>query len=400
MELVGGYPYWLIKNGIPYEYPKLLQNVKCEVVIIGGGISGALTAYCLTRAGIESIVVDARSIALGSTCASTSLLQYELDIPLHQLKKIVGHKNAIRSYQLCGEAVDKLIDLMTRIGFRDFEKRMSLFFSRHPRQKKFIENEWRARQGAGFDVQLLTATEMKQLYGLQAEYGILSQKGATNNAYKLTHEILQYCLTQGCKVFDRTGVKSITHQKEYINLETQEGCRITAKHAINATGYEVVHFIDKGIVDLDCTFAIISESRAEEKPQWKDSVMMWNTDDPYLYMCSAPGNRIVVGGRDTPFTNARTMHDYLHKKQSQLEKDFEKHFSGLSFKTEFAWSGVFGKTKDSLPYIGIYSKTPRTFYALGFGGNGITFSLVAAEIITDLLLGKKNIDAAIFSFSR
>ena len=102
MELVGGYPYWLIKNGIPYEYPKLLQNVKCEVVIIGGGISGALTAYCLTLAGIECIVVDARSIALGSTCASTSLLQYELDIPLHQLKKIVGHKNAIRSYQLCG----------------------------------------------------------------------------------------------------------------------------------------------------------------------------------------------------------------------------------------------------------------------------------------------------------
>src|ERR1051326_6104650 len=96
MDLVGGYPYWLIKSGIPYEYPKLLQNVRCDAVIIGGGISGALTAYSLTRAGIECIVVDARSIGLGSTCASTSLLQYELDIPLHQLKKIAGATNAIR----------------------------------------------------------------------------------------------------------------------------------------------------------------------------------------------------------------------------------------------------------------------------------------------------------------
>jgi len=61
---------------------------------------------------------------------------------------------------------------------------------------------------------------------------------------------------------------------------------------------------------------------------------------------------------------------------------------------------VFGKTNDSLPYIGEYRKTPRIFYALGFGGNGITFSLVAAEIITDLLLGKKNENADVFSFSR
>ena len=66
---------------------------------------------------------------------------------------------------------------------------------------------------------------------------------------------------------------------------------------------------------------------------------------------------------------------------------------------EFGWSGVFGKTKDSLSYIGNIRKAARIFYALGFGGNGITFSLVAAEIITDLLLGRKNDDAEIFSFT-
>ena len=96
----------------------------------------------------------------------------------------------------------------------------------------------------------------------------------------------------------------------------------------------------------------------------------------------------------------RTMHACLNKKSTLLEKNFAKLFPGGSIKKEFAWSGVFGKTKDSLPYIGSYSKTPRTLYALGFGGNGITFSLVAAEIITDLLLERKNKDADIFSFDR
>jgi glycine/D-amino acid oxidase-like deaminating enzyme len=117
---------------------------------------------------------------------------------------------------------------------------------------------------------------------------------------------------------------------------------------------------------------------------------------PYQY----PRDRIVVGGRDESFVNIKTMHTYLNKKTVLLEKDFKKCFPSFSFKTEFAWSGVFGKTTDSLPYIGNNSKTTRIFYALGFGGNGITFSLVAAEIITDLLLGKKNKNAAVFSFNR
>lgn len=132
MELVAGYPYWLIKTGLPYQYPKLLENKKCEAVIIGGGISGALTAYHCTLAGIECMVVDGRTIGLGSTCASTSLLQYELDIQLHELKKLVGEHNAVRAYQLCGDAVDKLIDLMVKLKFTEYAKKRvySFLFSR------------------------------------------------------------------------------------------------------------------------------------------------------------------------------------------------------------------------------------------------------------------------------
>ena len=79
---------------------------------MGGGISGALTAYYLTENGVDCILVDGRSIGQGSTCASTSLLQYELDTPLHLLIKQVGEINAIRSYQLCGESIDILIGIM------------------------------------------------------------------------------------------------------------------------------------------------------------------------------------------------------------------------------------------------------------------------------------------------
>jgi glycine/D-amino acid oxidase-like deaminating enzyme len=68
--------------------------------------------------------------------------------------------------------------------------------------------------------------------------------------------------------------------------------------------------------------------------------------------------------------------------------------------SEFAWAGTFANTKDGLPYIGIHKKFPRVFFALGFGGNGITFSQVAANIVRDMIMGKKNPDQHIFTFDR
>ena len=122
MELVAGYPFWLIKNGLLYSYPKLLENKKCDAIIIGGGISGALTAWHLIKTGIECTLVDGRTIGLGSTCASTSLLQYELDTPLHKLKKNIGEYKAVRAYELCSDAVDKLINIMNEMVTLSFIK--------------------------------------------------------------------------------------------------------------------------------------------------------------------------------------------------------------------------------------------------------------------------------------
>ena len=176
MELVAGYPFWLIKNGLLYSYPKLLENKKCDAIIIGGGISGALTAWHLIKAGIECTLVDGRTIGLGSTCASTSLLQYELDIPLHKLKKNIGEYKAVRAYELCSDAVDKLINIMNEIGYTEFYKRKSLFFSTHQRQKKFIHDEYLARKIAGFEVEILSGSELRRNYNLKAAHGILSEK--------------------------------------------------------------------------------------------------------------------------------------------------------------------------------------------------------------------------------
>jgi glycine/D-amino acid oxidase-like deaminating enzyme len=79
MDLRSGQPYWLIKNGPLASYPPLERRQTCEVAIIGGGITGALVAHRLVGEGVETVLVDKREVAMGSTAASTALLQYATD---------------------------------------------------------------------------------------------------------------------------------------------------------------------------------------------------------------------------------------------------------------------------------------------------------------------------------
>ena len=132
MNLVSGYPFWLIKEGLPFNYPALQKSISTDVLIIGGGISGALAGYHLVNAGVKCVIVDSRSIGLGSTCASTSLLQYEIDTPLSKLIDKVGLNTAVLSYKLCEEAISKigLIDKKIKCGEFEFKKRFLIHLVR------------------------------------------------------------------------------------------------------------------------------------------------------------------------------------------------------------------------------------------------------------------------------
>lgn len=400
MNLTTGYPYWLINSGLPAHYPKLEQSIKTDVLIIGGGISGALTAYHLINAGIQCVVVDARTIGLGSTCASTSLLQYELDKPLCELADQIGIEKASRAYTMCAEAIDSLETISQKIKFKSFEKQQSLFFAAYKKDKKLIETEFSIRKKAGFGVRLLDEKQIQQQFGFSAPAGILSSKAAATDAYLFTHALLTACIKKGLEVFDRTTISKIEYKKKGALLITDKGYSINARKIVNASGYEIKEFIEKKIVTLQSTYALASEHIQSQIPVWRNNTMLWNTADPYLYMRITKDNRIIVGGRDEEFYNPTRRDRLIKRKTALLKKDFLKLFPAIDFIPEFSWTGTFGSTQDALPYIGTYTKTPHTYYALGFGGNGITFSLIAAEIITDLICGKKNKDAVLYAFNR
>ena len=400
MKLSSGYPLSLIKNGLAFSYPKLERDIKTDVVVLGGGISGALTAHYLIKEGIDCTLIDARTIGLGSTCASTSLLQYEIDTPLHQLIKLVGEKNAVRSYKIGISAITKLAALATKIRMKDFDMKKSLYYAAYKKDITFLKNEFEERKKCGFKVKWLQEDQVFEQFGFLCPGGILSDVAAATDTYLLTHHLLQYNINKGLIVYDRTPVVSIKHNRFNVQLKTQEKFIVTAKKLVYATGYEVVNFISKPIVKLTSTYAIASEASNSPVRLGKKDALIWNTAKPYLYLRPTNDNRIIIGARDEEFFSHIKRDKLIPRKSKQLQKDFKKIFPLIPFKTEFSWAGIFGSTKDGLPYIGSYKNLPNSFFALGFGGNGITFSQVAGEIIASLIKGKRNRDAGIFSFER
>ena len=246
---------------------------------------------------------------------------------------------------------------------------------------------------------MLDGEDIKSLYGFNKEAGLLSKQGAAVNAYGLTHGILAACRKMGMEIYDHTNIETVNHQRNGVQLITTDKYRIHAGKVIIACGYESGAWLPKRVDTLYTTYAIISEP-VPEKMGWHQNSLIWETARPYLYLRSAGNHRILIGGKDDDFSSARKREDALPRKVKELEKAFSHLFPHIPFKTDFRWAGLFAGTKDGLPYIGNLPQRKHIYFALGFGGNGIVFSQIAATLLHDQLTGKKNRHADIFRFGR
>jgi len=400
MDLRSNGPFWLLKHGIIKSYPSLQKNVTTEIAVIGGGISGALTAWHLQQVGFDVLVVDRRHIGMGSTAASTALLQYEIDTPLRELVKLRGEKDAIRSYELCLQSITDIKNICVKLNAKKlFIPSPSFQFASYKKDKDPLWEEFVWREKAGIEIEWLEEKDVLDKFGFSKPAGILSATGASLDAYALTHKLLNDGQLTGMQVCDHTEIVSIRHKKREVELLTGDGKKIKARKLIIACGYESQQYIPFKIQELQSTFAIISEPVTKQELWYKDS-LIWETSTPYLYLRTTEDKRIIIGGKDIDSSDPNKRDKYINIKSKELEKSFAKLFPSIPFKTDFRWAGTFASTIDGLPYIGAIRQRPHTLFALGFGGNGITFSIIAAQIICDLLKNKNNKDARLFSFNR
>ncbi|MGH1515935.1 NAD(P)/FAD-dependent oxidoreductase [Chryseobacterium sp. JK1] len=401
MDLKSNEPFWLLKNGLMTSYPSLKSNEECDVLIVGGGITGSLIAHQMIEDGYSVILIDKRELCNGSTSATTSMLQYEIDIPLYQLTEMIGRKGAVESYKACSDAIDRIEKLSKKIRSNaGFKRKKSLYFASKKKDVKGLKEEYEARKSSGFNVKWLSETQILKDFGFENTYGgILSQQGASIDAFHFAHELCEYNVKKGLKIFDKTEMINVEYRRGFNEVFVNSGFKIRAKKIMYCVGYESKNLIKEDFVDLKSTFAIVSEI---EQETFKNiaSTLVWNTDDPYLYMRTTDDGRLLIGGGDEDFYDAKKRDALLDKKEKEIVKTLKKIKPDYHFYTDFVWAGTFGETKDGLPYIGEHKKFKNSYFVLGFGGNGITFSVTGMEMASLFMKNKKHLLSPYFKFGR
>jgi len=397
-DLRTGVPLWIRTPNISAASGALPQRSGWDVIVVGAGISGALMAQSLAEAGRKVLVVDRRDPVRGSTPASTAMIQHEIDVPLTRLAKAIGKPQAEAAWRRSVEAVDGLVALAGRLRIDcSMQRKRALFLAGDEMGSRALKREAAARSSAGIAAEYLNAPELRDRFGLDRTAAIVSEASASANPAQLAAGLLNAATMMGTAIAAPVEVTDMAELPSGVALATHDGQVLTACHVVFCTGYEFLPGMQSRSHRITSTWALASRPRVPH-PAWLDDFLVWEASDPYLYFRTTPDGRIVAGGEDEEDAGRNDDPALLRRKAATIAGKL-RDLTGIDIgRPAYVWSAPFGTTADGLPIIDRVPGHERVFAVMGFGGNGITFSAIAAGIVSAAILGKPDPDAGLFGY--
>lgn len=395
-NLRSGISVWKGRRAEKIETRPLERDLAADVIVVGAGITGAMVAQALAAEGLKVVVCDRRGPAQGSTLASTALVQYEIDTPLTLLARKIGNERAARAWRRSRLAVDALAGTLGRLGVPDIAPRDTLYLAGNLLRPRKLKREGEERRAIGLDTSYLTGGDLAKNYGLRAEGALLSHGNFTIDPRKTTLALLADAARHGARIYAPCDIVDIDARKRGLRAVTRDGHRLSARYLVLATGYEMPKYVPQKGHRIVSTWAIATPPQSEKL--WPGEAMIWEAADPYLYIRTTPEGRVICGGEDEDFSDAEERDALNERKSRTLARKLKRLMPTLDTRSEFAWSGAFGQSRTGLPTIGEIPAMPNCWAALGYGGNGTTYSRIAAEIIRSALAGRRDVDADLYDF--
>lgn len=394
-DLRTGTPVWTAYAMPPVATGLLTQSMKTDVVVIGAGITGALTAEALSALGLSVTIVDRRPPGHGSTAASTAILQFEIDTPLTKLIDAVGFERARRTWLRSYRAVADIVTLARRLAIRcDFRARRSLYLAGSKLDPAALAEEGSQRRAIGLPSIYLSEDELKTATGLDGRAALLSERAGDVNPLQLTCGLLNRAVARGVRIFCPAQIAEVVPSKRIVAMVTTDGIEIEARTAIFATGYELAKGVPAQGHGLDSTWAMATPPQSG----YRGDLVIWEASDPYLYIRGTSDGRVLVGGEDEPVADAAIRDALIPRKIQTLQMKLKALMPWLDNSVDFAWAGTFGTSQCGLPSIGAVPGMPNCHAVLGYGGNGFTFGMIASDIIAASISGQTDPDADLFGF--
>lgn len=397
-DLRTGTPFWVKTPHSTVKAEPRLTRDRFDVIVVGAGISGALVAEALTRAGKSVLILDRRPPVRGSTPASTAMIQHEIDLPLTKMRRKIGTDHADRAWLRSVRAVEDLVALAKKL---EIDCRMrakpALYLAGNEMGARALAAEARAREEIGIAAAYLKRAELIARFGMDRPGAILSQASASANPAQLTAGLLQTALARKARIVSPVEITDMAELPSGVALATRRGEALVAEHAVFCTGYEYLPQMKTKSHHVTSTWALASKPLAG-LPGWMMDTIVWEASDPYLYFRTDESGRVIAGGEDEEASNTNADPAKLAENARIIARKL-RELTGVDIgKPAYAWAAPFSVTDDGLPIIDRVPGHERIFAVMGFGGNGITFSMIAAQIVAAEIAGKADPDADIFRY--
>lgn len=400
LQFVQGKPYFTDKDKDKKQYNYLTENIKCDVAIIGGGVTGSILGYYFSKAGINSVILEKGRVAYGSTSITTALLQYELDGKVKELLQYTSLENVIKSYKLGIKALNEIDNFIKEEGNNcNYKKRDCILYTDKKLEIEELKKEFEIRKEYGLDVEYVD--EENNPFSFDVKAGVISKGGAAElDPYKFTNMLLESSIKKGLRVYENTEVLNIKHYEDGVEIYTEYDNVVSAKIVIVATGYNTSTFTKREFGTKTITYNVVTKP-VENIESWKDKILIRDNKEPYHYYRTTTDNRLIAGGEDINFIPGIFDEKKALEKYKILEDNIKKMFSNIpNIEVEYKYGGAFISTKDDLGYIGKDSEKQNIWYCLGYGANGILFAILGGMMLSRLYNGDIDKDLELFSLER
>ncbi|MDB5260215.1 MAG: FAD-dependent oxidoreductase [Candidatus Nomurabacteria bacterium] len=375
------------------EFPSLTKSASPDVVIVGGGMAGLLSAYLISKEGKKVIILEKGRIAAGVTMYTTAFLTHSLDTDYTDLIKIYGNKNAKTIIDSHRKAIDLIEQIVRdeRIDC-DFTRCSNYIYANSKKDTKGFEDELNAIKELGGKGKIIQ--QVNDLGFKNAGY-LEIQNQAKFNPLKFVSALLKTLKKMGVKIYENTEVVKVGSDGDTGEVETKSKIILLPKWVIVAT-YEPLDqplrlFFKKGLYVSYVLEAELKNIKIKEGT-YED------TYNPYHYFRIDEVNgtqRLIAGGED----HRQEIKMAESKNFNSLKEYLDKTIGKENYKVTKKWRGPILEPVDGIAHIGRLDPE-NVLYAMSFSGNGMTYSGISAIIFSDIISGRKSKYERIYSPKR
>ena len=367
--------------------PALQGAVHVDVAIVGGGITGITAAYLLKQAGKRVAVIEAHRVGAGVTGETTAHISALLDTRYYNIESDFGKDGAKLAAQSQNEAIEQIAHIVRDLQIEcDFTRVPVYLYTEQPQAVDEIKQEIEAARRAG-----LNAAYTEQIpLPFSTKGALWLPDQAQFHPLRYLFQVAAAIPGGGSHIFEHSRIQDIQDGSP-CQVKTEEGS-VTADTVIMATNVPPgLHVVDTEVAPYrSYVMALRTDDIIPEG-------LYWDTEDPYHYIrwANTGGGRVLlVGGYD----HKVGQNDDTESAYRALYEYAQRHFQVNAVVGR--WSGQTYEPADSLAYIGLSPGAEHVYLATGYGGLGMTYSNVAARLLTDLIMGRPNPYADLYSPAR